>query len=290
MGLAQGPRWTRLKKLAYEPPFRLLVRSVLKRLPVSVATRALWDISSRPNYLRGLLFAAEQARIDGVPAFSAVEFGVASGSGLIALEREAEAVEKETGVSIQVYGFDNGSKGLPEFIGDYRDHPDMWVPGDFQMDEQLLRSKLTPRTRLLIGDVKDTVPKFFNDPQAAPVGFVSFDLDLYSSTSHALRILSMPERRILKHVALYLDDIEEPRGHRFGGELLAVEEFNEMNPTIKIDTWRGVKNNRPFPDADYLGRMYCAHDLEALSSSAINREPIKFDLVVAGGRVDRQSC
>ena len=78
---------------------------------------------------------------------------------------------------------------------------------------------------------------------------------------------------------MYLDDIESGRGHRFGGELLAVEEFNEMNPTIKIDVWRGVRNFRPFPDAVHLGRMFIAHDLEALSRSANNRDPINLKLV-----------
>jgi hypothetical protein len=289
MSASRLPRWTRLRKLACEPPVRLLVRSVVKRLPVSVTTRAFWDLSDRPSYLRGLLFAAEQARMDGVPAFSAIEFGVASGSGLVALQREAEAVEKHTGVSIQVYGFDNGPHGLPEFIGDYRDNPDMWMPGDFHMDEKLLRSQLTPRTHLILGNVKDTVPTFFDQPQIAPVGFISVDLDLYSSTTHALRILSMPERRILKHVPVYFDDIEEGRSHRFGGELLAIDEFNEANQTIKIDVWRGVRTNRPFSDANYLQKMYMAHDLEAISRSGTNREPIKFELVVGGARVDHQS-
>ena len=72
---------------------------------------------------------------EGIPAISAIEFGVAGGSGLLALEREAAAVEAELGVAIKVYGFDNGPAGLPEFIGDHRDHPDKWRPGDFPLDE-----------------------------------------------------------------------------------------------------------------------------------------------------------
>jgi hypothetical protein len=241
-------------------------------LPVSVTTRARWDISDRPHYLLGLLFGAQQAQLEGVPAFSAIEFGVAAGSGLLVLQREAEAIEQHTGVSIQVYGFDNGPKGLPEFIGDYRDHPDMWRPGDFPMDEQRLRSLLSPRTHLILGDVRDTVPTFYDDPQVAPVGFIAMDLDLYSSTTHALRVLSMPERRILHHIPVYLDDIGHAHGHRFGGELLAVDEFNDMNKHIKIDIWRGIRTLRPFADEPYLERMFMAHDLQALSKR-IQGEP-----------------
>jgi len=114
----------RLLKVAMEPPFRMILKALYTLLPVSLETRALWDISPRPNYLVGVLQAAKEARAFKVPEISVIEFGVAGGTGLLTLEREAAAVEKETGVSIKVHGFDNGSAGLPEFIGDYCDHPD----------------------------------------------------------------------------------------------------------------------------------------------------------------------
>ena len=182
----------RLFKVAKEPPFRLILKALYTLMPVSLETRALWDISPRPNYLVGVLQAAKEARAFKVPEISVIEFGVAGGTGLLTLEREAAAVEKETGVSIKVYGFDNGSAGLPEFIGDYRDHPDAWAPGDYAMDEAALRSKLSQRTTLVIGNVKDTVPQFVDDLRNSPVGFISMDMDLYSSTRDALKILSLP--------------------------------------------------------------------------------------------------
>jgi hypothetical protein len=92
----------RLKRLAIEPPVRLLVRAVLKCAPVSVSTRALWDISDRPAYLLGVLCAARQALRQKIREISVIEFGVAGGTGLLALEREARSVEKELGVSIKV--------------------------------------------------------------------------------------------------------------------------------------------------------------------------------------------
>ncbi|HEY2155265.1 MAG TPA: hypothetical protein VGH33_06520, partial [Isosphaeraceae bacterium] len=145
----------KLKRLAMEPPFRLFMRAFLKGLPVGASTRALWDISDRPAYLVGVHYAARRAVRERVRAISVIEFGVAGGDGLLALEREAEAVEKEVGVSIQVYGFDNGPAGLPAFIGDHRDHPDKWKPGDFPMDVNLLRSKLGRRTTLILGNVDE---------------------------------------------------------------------------------------------------------------------------------------
>jgi hypothetical protein len=97
---------------------------LFRLLPVSVSTRSLWDVSERPHYLLGVISAARRALRDGVPAVSVIEFGVAGGSGLLVLEREAARVEKELGVTIEFYGFDNGVEGMPKFIGDYRDHPD----------------------------------------------------------------------------------------------------------------------------------------------------------------------
>jgi hypothetical protein len=264
----------RLKRLAMEPPFRLFVRALLKRLPVSTATRALWDISDRPPYLAGVHYAARRALRERVGEIAVLEFGVAGGNGLLILEREAAAVEEELGVKIQVYGFDNGPAGLPSFIGDHRDHPDKWQPGDFPMDEALLRSRLGPRSTLVLGNVAETMPRFFDDPGVPPVGFIAFDLDLYSSTSHALRILSLPGRRTLDHVPLYFDDTEHSISHRFAGELLAIDEFNETSSHIKIDRWRGLDGDRPFPEASYLRKMYMAHDLQAISARALDRRPL----------------
>jgi hypothetical protein len=262
------------KKLAMEPPIRLLSRALLKRLPVSSSTRAVWDLSVRPAYLLGVLYAARRALRERVGEISVIEFGVAGGDGLLALEQEAASVEKELGVAIKVFGFDNGPAGLPTFIGDHRDHPDKWKPGDFPMDEALLRSKLGPRTTLVLGNVKETVPAFFDDPSVPPVGFVAFDLDLYSSTAAALPILSMPGRRTLDHVPLYFDDTEHSISHRFAGELLAIDEFNQVNDQVKIDRWRGLGSDRPFPEASYLRKMYMAHDLQAISSKDLHRGPL----------------
>jgi hypothetical protein len=258
----------RLNKFLMEPPFRLAVKALYTVLPVAVATRALWDVSPRPNYLNGVLLAATQAQQQGVAEIAVVEFGVAGGNGLVVLQDEAAAVEAATGVRIKVYGFDNGPAGLPEFIGDYRDHPDAWHPGDYPMDEARLRARLAPRTTLVLGNVRDTVPAFLRDGTAPPIGFVSVDVDLYSSTIQALQIFSGPGAKMLHRTFIYLDDIELLFAHRFAGELLAVEEFNQTCEKIKIDRLRGFNVDRPFPEKSYLRMMYVAHDLHAISRAA----------------------
>ena len=240
----KSPTWM-LRRLASEPPFRLLAKHVLALFPCSVETRARWELSARPNYLMGTLFAAQRARAQGIAEIAVIEFGVAGGNGLLTLQAEAEAVERATGVAIRVYGFDAGPGGMPNFCGDYRDHPDMWKPGDFPMDVDSLRARLAPRTTLILGDVRDTIERFHQDYEPSPIGFMSIDLDLYSSSAAALRALELCP--ILRQVALYFDDIAMPLCHRWAGELLAIDEFNQQHAHLKIDRWRGLRDLRPFP-------------------------------------------
>lgn len=259
-----------LARIAQEPPFRIAARAALPWLRPRLATRALWDLSERPQYLLGVYEGARQALRQDVREISVLEFGVAGGAGLLALQREAEAVERETGVGVRVFGFDRAG-GLPEPTGGYRDHPEAWRSGDFPMDVPGLLAKLTERTELVLGDVCETVPSFFERRAPPPIGFVAIDLDLYSSTRAALRILSCPESRMLWHVPLYFDDIEFLFNHRWAGELLAIEEFNEEHELLKIDRWYGLRDGRPFPERPYLSKMYVAHDLASVEDVRLER-------------------
>jgi len=257
------------ERLLEEPPFRLFARPLIARLPVSVRTKAHWDAVDRPQYLAGLLAAADEARRDNLTAISAFEFGVAGGNGLLAMERLSEAVQKETGVRIVVYGFDAGT-GLPELIGDHRDFPDRWREGDYPMDEEALRKRLSPTTQLIIGDVRYTVPREMPKIRE-PIGFVSVDVDIYSSTRDLLKMFTLPHRRMLKRVYMYFDDIDLPFTHKYAGEQLAIDEFNATSKHVKIDTWRALAKGRPFPENAWVRRMYIAHDLEAISNARLSR-------------------
>ena len=263
-----------LSGIAVEPPFRSFVREFLKRWPTSAETRARWDISPRPVYLLGVLTGALQAKAQGIGEISVIEFGVAGGAGLVALQDEADAVEKATGVSIRVFGFDMGGSGLPDFTGDYRDHPEFWKPGDFPMDVEALRARLASRTTLVIGNVRETVPSFFTNFEAPPIGFASLDLDLYSSTRDALQIFIQPNTKMLWHVPVYFDDIDYMFSHRFAGELLAISQFNEFSEDVKIDRWYGAASGRPFPDRPYLQMLFVVHDLAGASKAVLQRDPV----------------
>jgi len=256
-----------------EPPFRILARAALGRFKLSSKERALWDLSTRPPYLLGIVAAAAQAQRQKVREISVIEFGVAGGAGLVAMQEEAAAVEADSGIAIRVYGFDMGPTGLPSFIGDYRDHPDEWKSGDFPMNLEALKARLTARTTLVLGNIGKTAPTFFENYAPPPVGFVSIDLDLYSSTRDAFSIFLSPTKRMLWHTPMYFDDIGFMFTHRFAGELLAIDEFNACSAGVRIDKWHGVRSGRPFPERPYLEQMYVAHDIQATSAVELDREP-----------------
>jgi hypothetical protein len=265
-----------LQRLAVEPPFRLFTKHILALLPCSLATRAKWDLSARPQYLVATLFAAHQARAERIPEISVIEYGVAGGNGLVALQEEAQAVEQATGIAIRVYGFDAGPGGLPNFCGDYRDHPDIWRPGDYPMDVKSLEARLAPRTKLILGDIRERIERFREEFDPSPIGFMAVDVDLYSSAAAALRALDLCP--ILQHVPLYFDDIDLDGCHRWAGELLAIDEFNEKHADRKIDRWRGLKNKRPFPELAWIDRMFICHDLQSITRCTSDRAALELNL------------
>jgi hypothetical protein len=155
---------------------------------------------------------------------------------------------------------------LPETSGDYRDHPDYWAPGDFPMDVERLRPKLT-RAELILGDVRTTLLDF---RPVAPLGFAAMDLDDWSSTEPCLEWLARSPR--LTRMPMYFDDIMPYISHSAAGELLAIREFNARHAgRLIIEWWRGIFDERPFPERPYLHQMYILHDLAAISQSAVRR-------------------
>lgn len=224
-------------------PFRFLVFRWLDRRLNLFAYSTKLEIGSveRVHYGHGLLQAATLAKKLGHPAITAIEFGVASGSGLLALEHHAERVQKETGVQITIYGFDTG-RGMPQPV-DYRDIPYLWQEGYFAMDQEKLQKRLK-NAKLRIGDVEETVAKFCEEETPPPIGFISFDLDYYSSTIAAFKIFSMDAKYMLPRVACYFDDMTgdiDWAYNDFTGELLAIDEFNASHADIKISPVRGLR-------------------------------------------------
>lgn len=229
-----------------------LLNSILRK---TLATRPL--TRARPQYAWGVLHAAHLAKAIGTTAISVVEFGVAGGVGLLALEQAAESAEAEFGLGIDVYGFDTGT-GLPK-PGDYRDCPNLYAEGTYAMDLEKLRGRLR-RGRLVLGLVRDTVPQFLlSDP--APVAFLEFDLDLYSSTMDAFRLLDADARLLLPRIQCYFDDIVGFTFGDFNGERLAISDFNSAHETRKISPQYGIRHFVPaeYSNEPWVEQLYMVH-------------------------------
>lgn len=171
----------------------------------------------------------------------AIELGVAGGEGLLALERHAELARRDTGVEVATYGFDTGS-GLPP-PEDVRDLPYLFQAGDYTMDIDRLRQPLKT-SKLVIGDIARTVEGFCEQEDPPPIGFISLDLDFHSSTAAALGVLRAAHRLFLPRVVCYVDDMVGGAGeayNEFTGPLLAIRDFNEEQPDMKIASAVGLR-------------------------------------------------
>jgi hypothetical protein len=237
---------------------KLLVRAVRKRWPGTFEQKLAWDAVDRPHYAYCVMQAALQARALGIPEISAIELGVAGGNGLVTLEQIAIEAEAATGVRVATIGFDAGS-GMPVPI-DYRDLPYVWQPGFFEMDEAALRRRLS-RSELFIGNVNETVPAFVARDDFAPIGFVSFDLDYYSSTVASMKLLETAPERRLPRLFCYFDDVlgDDIEIHsRYVGELLAIDEFNAAHSDAKVAPIHGLAHKRRIPAA-WNDQVYVCH-------------------------------
>ena len=211
----------------------------------------------RPAYAWGVLQGAALAKVLDYQSVAVVEFGVAGGAGLLSLERIAELVEALTAVQINVHGFDSGA-GLPS-AKDYRDMPHMWEAGFFPMDRDKLVARLH-RANLHLGLIHTTLPDFVS-ANSGPIGFMSFDLDSYTSTREALQCLLAEADSFLPRVACYFDDIMGYFGNDYAGERLAIAEFNSEQPLRKLSLQHGLKWCVPeaHREAMWPAQMYFAH-------------------------------
>jgi hypothetical protein len=173
------------------------------------------------------------------------------------LERIADRIEKILRVDVDVYGFDTG-KGLPKPL-DYRDCPNLWSPGYFPMDKEKLQSRLQ-KAKLLLGLVEDTVPEFIKS-KPSPVAFISFDLDYYTSTMQAFKLLEADQNLLLPRVHCYFDDIMGFTYSDYNGERLAISDFNASHASRKISPIYGLKYFLPaaHAQADWSEMFYLAH-------------------------------
>lgn len=240
-------------------PLRLLAyQYLLKLFKAKFSTRLRWDALERPAYGYGMYNAALLARALGYPEITAIEFGVAGGNGLVAMEEMAVEIEKEIGVKIAIWGFDS-SVGLPQ-SSDVRDQVYFWRAGDFKMDLPALQARLKS-AQLVIAPIATSVTDFIERHKPPPIGFIAFDLDYYSSTQDALTIFNRGDQYFLPRVECHMDDIsswEMLCASTQTGVLAAIGGFNSTSEFIKVLKKEDLGRSRRLP-ANWFNAVYIAH-------------------------------
>lgn len=132
-----------------------------------------------------------EAKNLGLSKFSVIEFGVAGGNGLVDCELHAKEISRLTGCEIEIYGFDLGC-GLPETSCE-KDLKHLYSAGSFKMDEERLQKRLTC-SKLVLGNIADTLKTFLEDYSLAPIAVMLIDVDYYSSTVPILELLNREDK------------------------------------------------------------------------------------------------
>ena len=108
-------------------------------------------------------------------------------------------------------------------------------------DRDALLRKLDGRATIVWGDITETVGPFMDSLDgAAPLGFISIDVDIYSAAAAALKCLVGPPHKYIPAVSMYFDDVTFFFANEWSGELLAINEFNDQHKTRKIDCMTAV--------------------------------------------------
>lgn len=243
-------------------PQKILLRGWRISGLASFQNKLDYDLFPRTHYAYCLANAARLAAALGIPSISALEFGVAGGRGLLALEALCPEIEREFGVKIEIWGFDTG-EGLPEPV-DFRDLPYIWQKGFYKMDRDALEQRLS-RSRLVLGDVHNTVPEFVETHRPARIGAVFLDLDFWSSTRDALEVFRGPTEAMLPRVFCYCDDVLSADGGGIlceeVGQLRALRDYNETSDNRKIHRIAGLAETRKIR-APWNSQIYVHHSFD----------------------------
>jgi hypothetical protein len=260
--LAKGRIWNRILLERLSEPLHLNLISLFVAAFGSVRAKVFFDLYVRQQHAFGLLQAADQAKNYGYDHVTAIEFGVANGAGLLNICTLARRITRATGIAFNIVGFDSGS-GMP-VIRDYRDHPEAYQPGWYQMHApERLRQALPPNASLVLGNISDTIPTFLAELSPdRPIGFVSIDVDYYWSTLESLKVFTASPDCYLPLVTMYFDDVDYPTHNPWCGELGAISDFNSASEFRKIAPFNFLREQRLFKNAHWISKMFALHVLD----------------------------
>lgn len=259
--------WNRIYKERLSEPLLYNFMAIFYLLFGNVIKKIEYDLVPRNPYAFGLneafLFASQNKNKLNIERLIICEFGVASGAGLLNLCKISKKLAEYYSIPCEIIGFDTGI-GMPDAI-DYRDHPEKYRGGDFvPINVERLSQSLPENCKIYYGSIKDTLATFLDNlKQGDKLGFISIDVDYYSSTVESLGVLATKSENKLPKMPIYFDDVNNVDHNEFCGELLAINEFNQHNSKLKISKMNQIRDWRVFKNALYLEQMYWAFDFNS---------------------------
>lgn len=249
-----------LKRIYYErlgEPFIYNLASIFNLIFGNFRSKVEYDLVPREPYAYSILAAADFAIANNIKKIAIIEFGVAAGNGLLNMCYIAEKVQQLTGVEFEILGFDTG-EGMPSPT-DYKDHPEKYFTGDFPLvDREKLINSLPKNAKLILGKIGDSLSDF-EKHCTCPIGFVSVDVDYYTSTVDCLKVFKLSPDKYLPYVFTYFDDVYNIDHNDYCGELLAINEFNTENEFRKITKATLLNQTRIFRRSPWTHQIYLTH-------------------------------
>ena len=193
--------------------------------------------SLRPDICTSICLATAESICWGKTGVTLIEFGVNNGGGLSFIVKVCDYLKEKIDIKYNIYGFDT-FEGLPKLEG-FEDHNEIWSEGQYKCNSSYkdMVKHFKGKSILIKGDVKDTISEVLNKlDMEYPIGFISLDLDLYSSSKSALKILNDPNsNKYYPTVLMVVDDQDFLLTYNdWCGEGLAIKEFNDLNKLRKI--------------------------------------------------------
>ena len=200
--------------------------------------------SKRPDIFVSICLATAQAICWGKKEVTLIELGVYNGDGLELMTQMAKHLTSKIGMKYKIYGFDT-FKGLTPLEG-FADHNEIWKEGEYASTDtyEQMCKRFKGKATLIKGDVKETIPTFLENVLSSdsPLAFVSLDLDLYSSSKNALKVLeSNDAAKYIPAIPMIVDDQDYLITYNdWCGEGKAIREFNKYNEFRKIQNRREI--------------------------------------------------
>ncbi len=182
----------------------------------------------RPYYALGMLLAANQALNLGLNKLSVLELSIDDYSGLQDLLQHKVDIESVMPIKFEIIHLNAGRKNFNK-CNNIRDRLDFF---------NVIKNSTIKKNVKKNSDIRIFKKNYARDLDLIkkkiknPLGFLIFDINNFTLTNQAFKILNISNKKILPKPLLYFDHFY--RSSEFEGEFYSIKKFNDKNRLKKI--------------------------------------------------------